>query len=470
MIKRSETRKNPAPFRLQTQQLSVVLGRHFWGAKARTNIFELLKSFELIEKINSLFKPNTLNFTEGRPVTHTVWRDPASAYYAQNLKYQHFLHDIIHQQRITDIVNVGIGGSYLGNALACEALKTFQAGKIKVHFLSAPDPTSLEDLFPKIDPHKTLWLFVSKSFSTLETLVLLEQIKAWFFEYQPQEAFEDYFFAITNQPKHAQEQGFSGSQCLLFDDGVGGRFSLWSPVGMIIAMAIGKENYQSLLAGAHAMDQHFLNTPLDKNIPVWLAWLDYFYSKFFHATSRMVEPYTQRLNLLPAYLQQLEMESLGKSAKTDGSLNELGLVVWGGVGPEGQHAFHQFLYQNQQLIPAEFIVIRKSQHFQDVQDIQFAQCLAQAKALWEGNPNEKDLHKRIESFNPSTLIILEELTPFTFGQLLAMYEHKVFMLGELYQINPFDQFGVELGKKLTQPILNKARFAELDEITKSLLS
>ena len=238
---------------------------------------------------------------------------------------------------------------------------------------------------------------------------------------------------------------------------------------------IGRENFNALLDGAHAMDQHFLKQKLENNIPVMLAWSDYFYNHTLKVKSRAVIPYSSRLKNLPTYLQQIEMESLGKHIQKNGERHqdENGMVVWGDIGPNAQHTFHQFLYQNTQTIPVEFIAIQESTDYPELKCIQLAQCLAQSKALWEGFRDEENPHKTIDPFNPSTIIFLEKITPYNIGALLAMYEHKVFILAELYHVNAFDQFGVELGKNYANallPYFEKNNDDEkLDHISQKLL-
>jgi glucose-6-phosphate isomerase len=465
-----QSHPSPATFNLKLDGLYLELGRNYWDKAIRQQVFQSLEQQGLKQAIQKLFHDNKINAAENRAVSHVAWRNLDGAFdFSLNdeIKKHSQRNNVFAQQvisgehrgfygdRITDIVSIGIGGSYLGNALVCSALKDFHHGQLQAHFLTAPDPASLHELLQKINFKTTLWLFNSKSFTTFETLTLLSKIKTLFLTEHPEEALEKHFFAITSQVAHASEQGFKPQQIFYFDEGIGGRFSLWTSSGLIILLTLGLEHYQQLLMGAHLMDQHFHSAPLSENIPVCLAWLDYYYSTFLKVKSRAVVPYSSRLHLLPNYLQQLEMESLGKSVLRDGtfSKNELGLVVWGGIGPDAQHAFHQFLYQSDQVIPVDFVLMKKTKDFQELQNIQLAQCLAQSKALWEGNDNLKNNYEIVKGQKPSNLIIIDQLDPFSLGALLAMYEHKVFVLGELYCINAFDQFGVELGKKLSQPML-----------------
>ncbi|MCD6047196.1 MAG: glucose-6-phosphate isomerase [Gammaproteobacteria bacterium] len=474
---------NPEPFFLSLDAVSIELGRHYWDRDSREQIGIFLTQNGLEKSIKTLFTNNQLNVTEQRAVTHVAWRDHSHLFSFHHQKeIQHtldrayaFVNQIHSSTEITDVVNVGIGGSHLGCALVCDALQNYGDKKLQAHFLSASDPDALESLLKKLNPKKTLWLFTSKTFTTVEILSLLKYVKDWFLTSCTKEDLNKHFFAITSQVARAEQEGFQAEQCFWFDEGVGGRFSLWSTVGLIIMLVLGVSSYQELCAGAHAMDKHFYQAPLMENIPVCLAWLDYFYAKYLSATSRMVEPYSVLLSLLPSYLQQLEMESLGKSVTREGEPHEeKGLVVWGGVGPNGQHAFHQFLYQSNQFIPAEFIVLKQGKHFPELVQEQLAQCLAQSKALWEGLPDEVDSHKKIDSFKPSSIILLQALTPYTLGMLLALYEHKVFVSSELYSINAFDQYGVELGKKLAKPILaafhDENAKASLDNISKNIFN
>lgn len=482
----------PTSFNLKLHGLYLELGRNYFDAVIKNEVFSELKQMELVKGIQNLFSDNLINFVEKHQVSHVAWRDRQQNFsfsLQQKIEQEwqraeQFAQAVIageyrsySDELITDIVSVGIGGSFLGNALVCNALQDFSHGKFKGHFLTAPDPALVNDLLQQLNPKTTLWLFNSKSFTTFETLSLYQVIKKWFLTSSPEEALAKHFFAITSQVDRAQQQGFQPEQIFWFDEGVGGRFSLWSTCGLMILLMLGLENHKTLLAGAHAMDQHFKAAPLEKNIPVCLAWLDYYYNIFLKAKSRVVVPYSGRLELLPSYLQQTEMESLGKSVHRNGdfSTDEMGLAVWGGIGPNGQHAFHQFLYQSEQLIPVEFIAVKKSSVFPDLQKMQLAQCLAQAKALWQGDMEKENTFEKIKGGKPSTLIILDELNPFNLGALLAMYEHKVFILGELYDINAFDQFGVELGKKLARPMLasflnGNSNEQALDEITEALIT
>jgi glucose-6-phosphate isomerase len=477
-------------FSLSSGPLTVELGRNYWSEEIRLDVFEQLKHRPLQQVIHKIFQDNRLNIFEDRPVTHVAWRDQNNFFQfrcqakiqAEKQRNITFATQVIsgdyrgfYHERITDVVNIGIGGSHLGNALVCNALKDFHHGALTPHFLIAPDPYALQALLADVDPRKTLWLFNSKSFTTFEMLTLLDTIKAWFLQAHPVAAMEKHFFAITSKVDNACQQGFKPSQIFCFDEGVGGRFSLWSSSGLISLLVLGPKNYEALLGGAHEMDKHVHSNPVDTNISVCLAWLDYYYAHFLGAKARAVVPYTERLSLLPQYLQQLEMESLGKSFLCNETFSDtpIGLIVFGGVGPGSQHAFHQYLYQSEQLIPIDFIAMKKTAVFQNLQDTQLAQCLAQSKALWDGNEQANNRYEKINGRKPSNLIVLDELTPEALGALLALYEHKVYVLGELFQINVFDQFGVEFAKKLAQPLLdalnNLNSTIELDPISKATI-
>lgn len=458
-------------FHLSAGPIYVELGRNYWSEEIRRQIFEQLEHHGIPNIIQKLFQDNQLNIFEKKPVTHVAWRTQAETFHfscqveiqKQKQRNEHFANQVIsgtyrgfYDEPITDVVSVGIGGSYLGNALVSAALKDFQQSTLTAHFLTAPDPFSVQDILEKVNPRTTLWIFNSKSFTTFETLTLFNTIKQWFLETHPIDAWEKHAFAVTNQAAKAYEQGFKSEQVFYFDEGVGGRFSVWSSCGLTALLVLGPKIYEQFLRGAHDMDQHFYQSPIETNIPVCLAWLDYYYSYFVGAKSRAVIPYSERLALLPSYLQQLEMESLGKSFLSNETFSEktLSMIVFGGIGPDSQHSFHQFLYQNDQLIPVDFIALKKTPVFQVLQNTQLAQCLAQSKAMWEGNEQPNQPCEKINGQKPSNLIILDELNPFTLGALMALYEHKVYVLGELYHINPFDQFGVEFGKKLAKPLLD----------------
>ena len=375
--------------------------------------------------------------------------------------------------QITDVVNIGIGGSDLGPQLAIQALEAFRLGKgpadhkfqtKRFHFVSSLDQQELMSVLAQVRPQSTLFLVASKSFATLETMTNARAAKAWFLAEGGTDVAR-HFVALSANTQAAADFGIS--TCFGFWDWVGGRYSLWSSIGLSVAIAIGAQHFQDMLAGAHAMDQHFASTPLERNLPVQLALLDVWYRNFHGLGSRCVAPYAFGLRRLPAYLQQLEMESNGKSVDLRGQAlpYSAASVVWGEPASNGQHAFFQMLHQGTDVVPVEFVVVKQappnlpsymSQHQPEL----LANALAQAQALTQGVPPSLDgqdvpAHRQMPGNRPSTTLLLEALTPRSLGALIALYEHRVLVQATLWGINPFDQYGVELGKTMAKDIRQK---------------
>ena len=384
-----------------------------------------------------------------------------------------FAESIRQDEQITDVVNIGIGGSDLGPQLAIQALHAFQPGvdpagqKIqpkRFHFVSSLDPQELMSVLALVRPQSTLFLVASKSFTTLETMTNARAAKAWFLAEGGTDVAR-HFVALSANTQAAADFGIS--TCFGFWDWVGGRYSLWSSIGLSVAIAIGAQHFQDMLAGAHAMDQHFASTPLERNLPVQLALLDVWYRNFHGLGSRCVAPYAFGLRRLPAYLQQLEMESNGKSVDLHGQAlpYSTASVVWGEPASNGQHAFFQMLHQGTDVVPVEFVVVKQappnlpsymSQHQPEL----LANALAQAQALTQGVPPSLDgqdvpAHRQMPGNRPSTTLLLEALTPRSLGALIALYEHRVLVQATIWGINPFDQYGVELGKTMAKDIRQK---------------
>jgi glucose-6-phosphate isomerase len=364
--------------------------------------------------------------------------------------------------KITDVVNLGIGGSHLGPALAVEALAPYADGP-RVHFVSNIDPTALGRTLATLNPATTLFIVASKTFTTLETLANAETARTWAGD-------ATRFVAVTEDTAKAAAWGIPPEHMFPLWDWVGGRYSLWSAVGLPVVLAIGIKHFEEMLAGAHTMDQHFRTTPLERNLPAILALLGIWYNDFFGAATQAILPYDESLALLPAYLQQLDMESSGKQITRDGKSvdYDTGMVIWGATGTNGQHAFFQLLHQGTRLIPADFIAACASHYEpQQHQDMLLANFLAQSAALMQGDG------ATFPGNRPSNAILFKKLTPRTFGMLLALYEHKVFVQNAIWDINAFDQPGVELGKKLAARILpaldNKQPASDLDGSTRGLI-
>ncbi len=443
---------------------------------------------------DDMFAGMTINYTENRSVLHTALRQPES--YHLQLKDQDVRSDIakvLKQMKrftekvlsgewkgytgkaITDVVNIGIGGSDLGPYMVTEALKPFATGKLGVHFVSNIDGTHIMETLRQVDPETTLFVIASKTFTTQETLTNARTARSWFLDAAGDEScIAGHFVAVSTNTEQVSAFGIDTSNMFRFWDWVGGRYSLWSSIGLSIALYIGFERFEELLAGAHAMDEHFCSAPLDKNIPAILALLGIWYNNFFDILSHAVIPYDQYLHRLPAYLQQLDMESNGKRIDREGHEIDYatGPVIWGEPGTNSQHAFFQLLHQGPNAIPADFIVPLKSQNpTGEHHDILLANCFAQTEALMCGKTPtevEKELresgmdeeqakellfHKVFPGNRPTNTIVFTEINPFNLGSLVAMYEHKVFVQGIIWRINSFDQWGVELGKQLAKKIL-----------------
>jgi glucose-6-phosphate isomerase len=379
-------------------------------------------------------------------------------------------------QPIKHIVHIGIGGSYLGPRLVLDALAPYQSGDFHCHFIANIDPTEFHQVIAHLKPDNTLFIIASKSFGTQETHHNALAARQWFIEQGGDiNQLDKHFVAVTANQQRAQEFGIQPAHIFPLWDWVGGRFSLWSAVGLPVVLGLGMEHFKALLAGAELIDKHFQQSPLAANMPVILGLLDAWYINFFNSQSQGVLPYASQLQQLPAYLQQLEMESLGKSVSRRGEFinTSTGAVVWGGVGTNGQHAYHQLLHQGQRLIPVDFIIARQPAYqLADHQAMLWSHCLAQSQALMQGKTlvqakaelmakglsqdevNRLAPHQVVSGNKPSNTLLMEQLTPQSLGALIALYEHRVFVKSVLWQINAFDQWGVELGKALGNKIFD----------------
>ncbi|MDR0674436.1 MAG: glucose-6-phosphate isomerase [Zoogloeaceae bacterium] len=428
----------------------------------------------------------TINHTENRAVVHMALRAPIHAApdattgreVAENLDRMRIFCAALHAQpkggeRVTDVIHLGIGGSDLGPRMAVQALAACQHPDLRIHFAANVDGAALAPLLARLNPRSTLFIIVSKTFTTQETLTNARTAREWIEATLPEktaradaDAVARHFVAVTGNRAAATAFGIPASRVFLFADGVGGRFSLWSPVGLSIALAIGFSGFSALLSGARQMDEHFLSAPEKENLPLTLALIDLWNVNALGACSRGVFPYSQSLELFPAYLQQLEMESLGKSVDRQGAplTRERSPILWGAVGTNGQHAVFQFLHQGGRFVPCDFILLKHADFpLPDHHLRLLANGLAQSAALAFGE-TKAEAHARqggatpspwrdFPGNQPSTTLLLERLTPHVLGQLLALYEHKVFCLGVLWQLNAFDQWGVELGKQMAERLL-----------------
>ena len=372
---------------------------------------------------------------------------------------------------ITDVVNIGIGGSDLGPQMAVLALNQFAAAGKRFHFVSNVDGQELQGVLAQCQPSSTLFLIASKTFTTVETMTNARSAKAWF-EAGGGTDTRRHFVALTSHVAAANAFGITTT--FGFWDWVGGRYSVWSAIGLPLAIALGREGFRAFLAGAHAMDVHFQTAGLAQNLPVRLGLLDVWYRNFHRFTSRSIAPYSSALRRLPAYLQQLEMESNGKCVDRQGQAlpYETAPVLWGEPGTNGQHAYFQMLHQGTSVVPVEFVAVKKAGHgLPGHNDQLLANVLAQAQALMVGKTDE-DGHKHFPGNRPSTFLLLEQLTPSSLGALLALQEHRVFVSGAIWGINSFDQWGVELGKVLAkdiEPRLATGDLAGLDASTAGLM-
>ncbi|XP_071377236.1 glucose-6-phosphate isomerase b isoform X1 [Centroberyx affinis] len=442
-----------------------------------------------------MFSGEKINFTEGRAVLHVALRNRSNTPIMVGGKdvmpdvnkvleqMKGFCHRVrsgewkgFTGKAITDVVNIGIGGSDLGPLMVTEALKPYSKDGPRVWFVSNIDGTHIAKTLAQLNAETTLFIIASKTFTTQETITNAESAKAWFLEHaKDKAAVAKHFVALsTNGPK-VKDFGIDTENMFEFWDWVGGRFSLWSAIGMAIALHIGFDNFEKLLSGAHWMDNHFRTAPLDKNAPVLLALLGIWYINFFHAETHAMLPYDQYMHRFTAYFQQGDMESNGKYITNQGTrVNyHTGPIVWGEPGTNGQHAFYQLIHQGTRMVPADFLIPAQSQH--PIRDslhhkILLANFLAQTEALMTGKTTEeakKELeasgqsgealdkilpHKVFQGNRPTNSIIFKKVTPYTLGALIAMYEHKIFIQGVMWEINSFDQWGVELGKQLAKKI------------------
>ena len=419
--------------------------------------------------IGELFQGKRINLSENRAVLHTALRAPPDEcpveVAGERERFLGFADGVRSGERMGytgkpfgTVVVIGIGGSQLGPELVVDALSSGSAPHVR--FLANVDGDAVQRTLAGLDPATTLVVVVSKSFTTLETRINAETVRSWFLERTCEPGVVDqHFVGVTANDRAAAEFGIAREHRFAMWDWVGGRFSLWSAAGLPIAIALGRDAFEDLLAGAHRIDVHFRDSPLPRNVPVLLALLQAWNTNFHDAGTHAVLPYDRRLRLLPQYLQQLEMESNGKSVRRDGeqARTHTSPIVWGGEETNGQHAFHQLLHQGTRAFSADFIAVARADHDLRVHhDWLLANCLAQSKAMLDGRTDASvDTHRRVDGHHPTTTMLLDELNPGSLGALLALYEHKVFCLAAIWQINAFDQWGVELGKELAEPIYDQ---------------
>lgn len=430
-------------------------------------LLKLVEEVNLKEAIGKQFSGEKINETEDRAVLHTALRDfenmkPEVKATLQKMKLfsdeiSNGNHKGFTGKPITDVVNIGIGGSHLGPEMVTEALK-FYKNHLKTHFIANIDGDGVAEYLKTLNPETTLFIIVSKSFTTQETIANASFIRDWFLKKGTEEDIQKHFVAVSANVDGAKDFGISQENIFPMKDWVGGRFSLWSSAGLSICCAIGFNNFEAMLKGAFEMDKHFKKEGFDENIPVILALISIWYNNFFKAESESVVAYSQYLNKLVPYLQQAVMESNGKSVDRNGDRIEYqtGTIVWGNVGSNSQHAYFQLLHQGTKLIPTDFIGFSESLHGNKANhNILMANFFAQTEALWEGTHN-KDVEnpfKYFEGNKPTNTILIKKLTPKNLGSLIAMYEHKLFVQGIILNIYSYDQWGVELGKTIAKETL-----------------
>ncbi|WBY03792.1 glucose-6-phosphate isomerase [Ramlibacter tataouinensis] len=470
-------------FSLQAPHVFADLSKNLLAAEGERLLLQLARECRLEAQRDAMFAGEAINATEGRQVMHFLLRAPRDEAVppglASELAQVHetleamlaFAESVRADGQITDIVNIGIGGSDLGPQMATLALDEFVAPDKRFHFVSNIDGHELAGVLRGLKAANTLFLVASKTFTTLETMTNARSARQWFVQRGGTDVAR-HFAALTTHVQAAAEFGIE--RTFGFRDWVGGRYSMWSAIGLPIAIAVGAQRFRELLAGAHAMDRHFRSEPLERNLPVRLALLDVWYRDFHGFGSRSVAPYHSALRRLPAYLQQLEMESNGKRVDRQGRVLPYATspVVWGEPGTNGQHAYFQMLHQGTDVVPVEFIAVKTPAHGLAEHHPQLlANVLAQAAALMLGK-DDPGGHKHFPGNRPSTLLLLDRLDPQSLGALIALYEHRVFCAGAIWGINSFDQWGVELGKVLARdiaPRLASGDLAGLDASTAALV-
>jgi glucose-6-phosphate isomerase len=479
-------------FSMETAGLLLDYSKNRISADTMRLLLQLARERKVEEKRDAMFAGEKINSTEHRAVLHTALRAPRNATLTVDgqdaIKEVHAVLDHIAAftervrsgqwtgytgKAITDVVNVGIGGSDLGPEMVCRALRPYVHPRMRFHFVSNVDGHDMDAVLSQVDRETTLFIVASKTFTTRETMMNAQTARSWFLQQADEAALPKHFVAVSTNTKAVRDFGIDPENMFPFWDWVGGRYSIWSAIGLPVALAIGFEQFSAFLAGAHAMDEHFRTAPLESNMPVILGMLGIWYRNFFGSGSISIAPYHQDLSQFPAYLQQLEMESNGKRVTRDGAPVDVATcpIVWGDVGTNGQHAYFQLLHQGTDITPVDFIAALKPSHnLAGHHTVLLANCFAQSEAFMRGKNEEEvradmhaqklaaseieDLipHRTFPGNRPSNTILMDELTPYTLGALIALYEHKTFVQGAVWDINSFDQWGVELGKVLAKNI------------------
>ncbi|MBO0663620.1 glucose-6-phosphate isomerase [Jiella sp. MQZ9-1] len=483
-------------------------------ATTRAALFALAEEAEVEAKRDSMFAGKRINITENRSVLHVALRaEPADGYRADGDPVSAEVMDVLNAMAnfstkvrngeitgsggdlITDVVNIGIGGSDLGPVMATLALAPYHDGP-RTHFVSNVDGAHLADTLKGLEPKTTLFIIASKTFTTIETMTNAETARQWIVSALGEAAVGDHFAAVSTALDKVDAFGIASDRIFGFWEWVGGRYSIWSAIGLPLMLAIGPDNFRAFLSGAREIDQHFKSAPMDQNLPILLGLVGYWHRAMMDYPTRAIIPYDQRLSRFPAYLQQLDMESNGKGVGLDGKLVPIsGPVVWGEPGTNGQHAFFQLIHQGTEIIPIEFLVGARAHEGSGMamhQTLLLANCLAQSEALMKGrsldearqqlleagksaDDAERIAPHRVFSGNrPSVTILYAKLDPKTLGALIALYEHRVFVEAQLFGINAFDQWGVELGKELANNLVpvvtGEASADDRDASTKGLVA
>nr|WP_235831645.1 glucose-6-phosphate isomerase [Acinetobacter rongchengensis] len=503
-------------FSVHFNQLSFDYSKHRINQEARADLFKFADSKLLKEWIKRLFTQESINYTEGRAAMHWALRLPKDdQVYPELAKQVHQQLDRMYQlvekihagqcrgatgEVIQDVVNIGVGGSDLGPLMVSHALSDYKVSTVKplkVHFVSTMDGSQLSDLLHQLRPETTLFIISSKSFGTIDTLSNAQTVRQWLEKAlgTQQSVVQHHFVGVSTKPEKMTAWGIAEDNQFLLWDWVGGRYSLWSCIGLPIALQIGVDGFKQLLAGAYAIDEHFQTTPFEHNIPVLMGLLGVWNNNFLNIQTHAVLPYDGRLKYFASYLQQLEMESNGKSIQRNNEKVDLNTcpIVWGEVGPNAQHAFYQLLHQGTHAVSCDFIApvqrynanqftyAESAKSLTEQHHLALSNCLAQSRLLAFGNKAlnadelaELPLYKQYEGNQPSSTLLLQELSPYSLGMLIALYEHKVFVQSVIWNINPFDQWGVEKGKEIANqllPILSgkEKDISQLDVSTQGLI-
>ncbi len=495
-------------FSLKLDDLLLDYSKHRVTEETLSLLFQISREAKIEEWRDRMFSGEKINITEDRAVLHTALRNRSNTpVYVDGHDVMPDVNAVLAKMRafsdkvrsgewkgysgkqITDIVNIGIGGSDLGPVMVCDALKPYARPDLNVHFVSNIDGAHLSRALEKCNAETTLFIIASKTFTTQETMTNARSARTWFLERAKNGAHvAKHFIALSTNAKLVTDFGIDGANMFEFWDWVGGRYSLWSAIGLSIALYVGMDNFEELLAGGHEMDNHFKTAPLEQNMPVIMALLGIWYNNFFHADSQVILPYDQSMARFPAYMQQADMESNGKFMCRNGKRvhYKTGPVIWGEAGTNGQHAFYQLIHQGTPTVPADFLMPIHSHYAvgtdsNEHHKILLANFLAQTQALMLGKTQEEaraeleqqglssDVlekllpHKIFEGNRPTSSILFDKLTPNSLGKLIALYEHKIFVQGIIWDINSYDQWGVEYGKQIASQIL--PQLTSHDEVT-----